>query len=264
MADNEDIAGYDEFELDLNKAVLEKLPPIFESVEAAALTLKNVAALPAKTQGAYMLLYSKEPVYIGKTDATHGFQSRLKRHYHTLQHRRGLDATRVAFKAVRIMVFTMVNVESALIEHYLKDRSLVWQTTGFGSNDPGHEREGQRPAEFDVKYPVNIDRPLNFVESGKQTVLELFMCLKNELPYTFRYQTDVLKDGKRAAPEIGHADLRKAKVVLNRPTVSLREAITKVVAVLPAGWKATVFPGRVIVYKEDARWPHLLETIPPL
>lgn len=263
MPDNaaEPIRGYGEFELDLNRAVLEHLPPLLARLEHVPLTEYNVASLPEKAQGAYMLLYDGAPVYIGKTDANHGFRDRLLRHCKTVQHRRSLDAAKVSFKAVRIMVFTMVNVESTLIKHFLDQAPLSWQSSGFGSNDPGHEREFQEPAQFDLQFPVDIDRPLPSMESGRRTALEILQTLKRELPYDFRFETDLQPNGQRGNFRIGHSDQRATAVHIPHDCPTLRQVLSEILDVLPSGWIATVFPGRVILYKEPTQYKHAVERI---
>lgn len=132
------VPGYQEFELDITQALLEHLPDIFANLADAPLTADDVAGLPEKAQGVYMLLDDGTPTYIGKTDADHGFRARLQRHFLNLSARHNFDLTKVSFKAVRVMVFTMVNVEKTLIDHFLGARGMSWQFSGFGSNDPGH------------------------------------------------------------------------------------------------------------------------------
>jgi hypothetical protein len=78
------------------------------------------------------------------------------------------------------MVFSNFDVETILIQE-MRARgtdALPWNFSGFGSNDPGHRREGQEPAKFDLLYPVNLDRPL-----GKISVLEILNLLKRKLTY---------------------------------------------------------------------------------
>jgi hypothetical protein len=258
------MAAYDEFELDLTEALLQYLPPVLERIVPAPLTQQEVGSLPEGVQGIYMLLFQGLATYIGKTDAEHGFRSRLLRHYYTLSARRNLDLASVTYRAVRIMVFTTVNVESTMIKYFhVDDNPLAWQTSGFGSNDPGHRREGQDPSPFDVQYPINIDIPLPFVAIGTQSVRDLLVLLKEKLPFDFRYETDWPAGTRRPQRHtIGHADQREAIASVPREGMSLREVLLEsVLPNLPPGWLATIFPGRVILYKEPTRWPHALEVL---
>jgi hypothetical protein len=109
--------GFIEFEFDLPEALLTNLVRVFDSMDSADLTQENVAQI-ADAQGVYQLLLDGQLVYIGKTDAEAGLRKRLERHARTIQHRLNLDATRVTFKAVRVFVFTAIDLETQLIRHY--------------------------------------------------------------------------------------------------------------------------------------------------
>ena len=255
-------SGYAEFELDLIAALQERLPPEFAKLTGLPLTDKSLEGIPADAQGVYMLLDRGTPTYIGKTDASHGFQDRLHRHYLSLSARKNVDLGTISFKAVRVMVFTVVNVESMLIKTFIGDNPLAWQYSGFGSNDPGHHREKQEPSEFDVNHPINIDLPHGLVPAGPIGALSLLRTLKECLPFDFRYETDRTAAGKPKRYTIGHADHRATDFVIPRSNMTLRELLAEVVVQqLPTGWVATVFPGRVILYKEDDAYVYSLESI---
>lgn len=250
------IQGYDEFELDIESVLREQLPSFFREVNSAPLTERNVLALPAGAKGAYMLLQSGVPVYAGKTDSRHGFRDRLKRHWYTLQHRQHLRIEDMSFKAVRVMVFSNFDVEAILIQE-MRNRDaahLTWNDSGFGSNDPGRNREGQEPAEFDENYPIDIDKPMEVIRAGTYNLLALLVDVKEKLPYLLRYETD--ETGRRgnrvtyARHTVGHAEQRTATVVIPRDAPTMREFLTIVIGALP-GWQATVLPGRVILYREN-------------
>lgn len=254
--------AYTEFELDLTKAILENLPPILTNLAPAPLTEANVTALPEAAQGVYMLLYEDTPMYIGKTDASHGFRNRLYRHFQTLSARRELTLSRVSYKAVRIMVFTTVNVEKTLIEHFLGSNSMAWQNSGFGSNDPGHNRENQEPSDFDKQYPINIDQPLDFISKANESALDLLIRLKDHLPYDLRYETDVGPNRKPLKYTKGHEDQRRVTVQVTEDGMTLRRLLKEVlIPALPDGWVASVFPGRVILYKEPTAYQYALEQL---
>ena len=139
--------------------------------------------------------------------------------------------------------------------------ALPWNDSGFGSNDPGHNREAQEPARFYQDYPVDIDRPLDvslFAEERVE-VKEALVRLKEHLPYTLRFETDIGTNGKAARHTIGHSDQRGVYVELPAETVTLRTALQLILNALPAGWRGTVFPDRVILYKETAQWRYALE-----
>ncbi|MDA8172203.1 MAG: hypothetical protein M0Z48_10315 [Nitrospiraceae bacterium] len=258
------ILGYDEFELNIESVLRDQLPNFFHSVDEAPLTYSNVQTLPVGAKGAYMLLHGGVPVYAGKTDSRHGFRDRLKRHWYTLQHRQRLRIEDMSFKAVRVMVFSNFDVETILIEEMrLRDSAhLTWNDSGFGSNDPGRNREGQEPAEFDELYPIDIDKPLDVIRAGKYNLRDLLVDVKEKLPYLLRYETD--ETGRRgnkvtyARHTVGHADQRAAEVDIPHDALTMREFLTIVIRALP-GWQGTVFPGRVILYRENQDYQFAME-----
>jgi hypothetical protein len=240
--------GYGEYEIDIEEILRQGLPAFFASVPRAPLTAATVNAIPARAKGAYMLLLDGHPVYAGKTDTRHGFRDRLGRHAFTVQHRRGLDPARLTFKAVRILVFSSFDVEAILIQETRRadPTALRWNFSGFGSNDPGRNRDAQEPAEFDIEFPVDIDRPLPDMATGEMSAGDALRRAKAILPYLLRFG--------------GHAELDGTMVSIP-DGATLRMILTTVLGRLPQGWQATVFPGRVIMYREDRHYPHATETL---
>jgi hypothetical protein len=239
------VNGYDEFEIDVEAILRDQLPRFFTAVAPAPLTAENVAALPERAKGAYMLLLDDVPVYAGKTDTRHGFRDRLNRHSWTVQGRKGLDPARLSFKAVRIMVFSAFDVEAILIAEMKKEGvgSLPWNNSGFGSNDPGKNRDGQQPADFDQWYPVDIDFPIDGLPPGEMSLSEFLRVVKGKLPFLIR---------NAPLPD----DIR----VTGLPTTStVRDLLKMTIAALPPGWQVTVLHGRIIIYKENRDYPYKIE-----
>lgn len=262
------IPGYDEFELDVARVLKEQLPPFFDRITFAPLTRDHIMAIPARAKGAYLLLHQGNPVYAGKTDARHGFRDRLERHSNTIQHRIGLEPSDITFKAVRIMVFSTFDVEAILIEELRGrgERQLTWNDSGFGSNDPGHNRERQEPADFDRMHPVDVDRELDFIPPGEYSVHQLLLLLKEKLPYLIRFETDLnlRENGKifPAAANVGHAEQRGSTLTIPAGPVTTRRAMSAIIAALPAAlWQATIFPDRVILYRERIDYDFALSVI---
>lgn len=108
------IPGYVDFEFDLPGALLARLVQVLDTLPPATLSREFLDDIP-DAQGVYQLFLDAALVYIGKTDAEAGLRKRLDRHRLKIQHRNGLDPNRVAFKAVRIYVFTAVDLETQLI-----------------------------------------------------------------------------------------------------------------------------------------------------
>lgn len=256
-------AGYVEYEIDVERVLRMELPAVLATVAAAPLTPQQIEAIPENAKGAYVLYENGYAVYAGKTDTRHGFRSRLIKHSRTIQHRHNLAAENLAFRAVRILVFSNFDVEAILIRE-LKQRdptALPWNDSGFGSNDPGRNREGQEPARWDVQRPVDIDRPLGFLPSGPQALLAALLMLKRGLPYDFRFETDRGENGKPRAATVGHEDYRYADPVeiLGHGRDTLRGILANILNKLPEGWQVTVFPGRVILYKERHSYAYAIE-----
>lgn len=255
--------GYVEYEIDIEKVLRTELPLVFSCMGLAPLTREAISQIPKGAKGAYVLFEDGHPVYAGKTDTRHGFRDRLERHAFTIQHRKNIDPAKICFKAIRILVFSNFDVEAILIDALRKadGTALRWNDSGFGSNDPGHRRETQEPAAFDVERPIDIDRPLDF-PVGNHALLDLLIRLKDGLPYILRYQTDHIVGKKN--PEHyrkGHKDQRGAPLVSIEAHDTMRSVLEKILHSLPDGWEATVFPDRIILYKESMHYPYALESM---
>ena len=241
------LPGYGEYEMNLENVLKAEIPSSFDRVTDAPLTQGNVQALPEGAKGAYLLFHKSVPVYAGKTDSRHGFQNRLTRHFHTLQHRKNVHIDDMSFKALRIAVFNIIDVEAILIsEMRLRGPELLsWNFSGFGSNDPGRRREGQVPAKFDKDFPIDIDKPLDEIRAGTYSFRELLGKVKEVVPYLLRYDID----------DTGQADL---EVTIARDSPTMRDLMTMVVGSL-RGVQATIFPGRVILYQERRQYEYATE-----
>lgn len=239
------VPGYAELEFDLPRALLQTLVSTLDRVERVSLLPGNAAILPEQ-QGVYQLFLDDVAVYVGKTDAQAGLMSRLVRHCRKVQHRLNLDPARVSFKAIRVYVFTAVDIEGDLIRHYGGGKALPWNNSGFGSNDPGRERDTtkNKPANFDYQHPADIDRVVEFELPQRCTAADALKVIRRKVPYTVRAQKP-----KRNSPVL-HPDLEGQLVDCQVTPMSLRTAISELVKQLPEGWQATKLLGYVILYKE--------------
>lgn len=242
-------SGYAEFEFDLPGALLERLVIAFANVAPAQLSPANVAKVD-EAQGVYQLLLRGELVYVGKTDAEKGLRRRLERHAKTIRHRQHLKPQDVTFRALRVFVFTAMDLEAQLIAHY---GSSAWQHSGFGSNDPGRNRDDTRlkVGGFDEHYPIDVDQLLEFdLSRGPREAATILSELRRNLPYIFRYE-----GGGRSLESV-HPDLRQAKVALPDRPLTARVVLQSVLAALPSGWQATDLRARCILYKEAREYAH--------
>ncbi len=241
------LAGFVELEFDLPQALLEKLVEVFDKISSVPLNEINVGAIPEE-QGVYQLYLDDELVYVGKTDAEAGLRNRLYRHACKIKHRLNLEPARVTLKAVRIYVFTAMDLESELIRHYGGVKNLAWNGSGFGSNDPGRERDTTKvkATNYDALFPIDVDREVELEISEGQSAADVIVSLKATLPYTLRFESD----GKSRRP---HSDFGRAILPSLPAPSTTRTILSHIVKNLPDGWHATALPGYVIVYKNDRR-----------
>jgi hypothetical protein len=235
--------GYLEFEFDLPDALLDSVVRSFDGMNTAPLNTASVSEIP-EAQGVYQLLLDGEVVYIGKTDSDAGLQRRLARHARKLLHRHNLDPARVHFKALRVFVFTAMDIETQLIRHYGAGEGLSWNGSGFGSNDPGRQRDYTAPGAFDQQFPIDIDVALADDFSALNTAAEVALRLKAAVPYTFRFQT---VPGSSRGP---HRDLVETAVTIPAGQLSARQVLEEMIRQLPPGWQATALSAVLILYKE--------------
>lgn len=236
-------AGYKEFEFDLPGALLTHLVRILDEMEPAPLNVGSLDVVP-EAQGVYQLFLDGGLVYIGKTDAEAGLLKRLTRHSNKIQHRQHLAPERVSFKALRIFVFTAMDLEAQLIKHYGGDNGTAWNGSGFGANDPGRKRDHSTPGRFDLEFPIDIDRPLNVDFTGELTAAQVAIRLKEALPYTFRFQS------RSAGGRRPHEELEATTVSIPASANTARAVVEQLVGQLPPGWQATALSALLILYKE--------------
>lgn len=245
------VSGYRTLEVDLLRAILQELTATLEGMTSATLDENVVADLVPEAQGVYQLFLGEQLVYIGKTDSEAGLKKRLIRHSRKIQHRVGIRAGQVGFKAVRLFVFTAVDLEQQLIKYYKNcGASPDWNNSGFGANDPGRKRDKSalKEGHFDLSYPIDIDLMLeDDCAKDELTVSDALSWLNERVPYLIRVE----KTGTRP-----HKDLQAAIISFPKAHVSARIILQAVHEVLE-GWQITILPGYVIIYKERGQeYPH--------
>ena len=147
-----------------------------------------------------------------------------------------------------------MDIESRVIAHYGSE----WNGSGFGSNDPGRERETTNKPEqgFDALFPIDIDTPLSILQPGETTVHQALVSLKVALPYTLRYELEPGARGSHAYRTRPNIDLPASTVTIPDHPLTIREALQFLVRALPNGWQATYFVSHVILYKENRTYTH--------
>ncbi len=123
--------------------------------------------------------------------------------------------------------------------------SLSWNNSGFGSNDPGRNRDGQRPANFDQEFPVNIDFVVPDFPKVPLTIPAALDALKQRIPYLLRHGG---LPADRAMPQVSGV-------------ATVRGLLNAAMGALPSGFQATVLHGRVVIYQEQRDYPFMLEAI---
>lgn len=243
--------GYAELEFDLPRALLRDIVALLDGMNSAELTLANLTRV-TDAPGVYALISSKtgELLYIGKAESSKGLLNRLTRHMLKLDGRQNINPSDIHFKAVRIFVFAAMDLEAALIAHYGGDGKLPWNHSGFGSNDPGQQRDTTtyKQDHFDTQHPIRLDHCFVEFKVGKQPVAEVMQHLKDGLPFLLRFQRP--NASSRNSFEL---DFEVNVVDITRPDLTTREALELCVDALPSGWHATALPSHVICYKNDDR-----------
>lgn len=239
------LGPYAELEFDLAGALRDRLVEMFDSMPTAPLDRESVSSRVPNEQGVYQLFHKDELVYIGKTDAQAGLRSRLVRHSDKILHRMGLDPQSVSFKAIRLFVFTVMDLETELLQAH----KPAWNGRGFGSNDPGRERDTTRikATNFDSRYPIDIHREVEVTIDPTEPLSaeSALVVVQSTVPWKLRRQN---RGGRKC-----HIDLETSLVGLSGKSKTAWELLSEIVGQLPTGWQATALKSHVILYKEAPR-----------
>lgn len=242
---------FEELEFDLPSALLNQLVKLFEEMPEGPLDAATVQGID-DAQGVYQLFFNGALVYIGKTDAQAGLRARLLRHAIRIRSRRNLSHNTIGFKAVRVFVFTAMDLEELLIRHYKASPTPpTWNLSGFGSNDPGRNRDHTllKDGHFDKSYPIDLELPVSIVlEGGEASAADVLAQLKGQLDYNVRFEG---ASGKSKSP---HPDLVAATVQLPKNNDTVLNILRRVKASLGSDWQITALPGYVIVYRESTNY----------
>jgi len=190
-------------------------------------------------QGVYELLVSNEVVYVGKADDV---RQRLNQHFRKLRGRQNVNMEAIRYKCLLLpRNWSAPANEKLLIAHYKAKGDCKWNGAGFGPKDVGETRDDTEPNWFDREYPINADYHCSGVPD-KIAVGRLLETLKDQLPFTFRYEVD----------------RRKTALDLNLKGVprTARALIVKAVQALGAEWQATIFRSHITLYKRRQAYKH--------
>ena len=256
--------GFSLFDFDMPRAVMEQLIEQFDTLNEIELTTEALKELRTfqhqqkSKQGVYMLYYNNALVYVGKTNKS--LVDRLGKHLFKLSGRQGIKPKNLAFKCLYLEEnWRTLTHEEALINHYKGAGSCEWNQSGFGNNDPGHDRDTThwKPEGFDAKYPINPDYEID-VEARQWDLYELLTYIKTSLPYLLRFQREDKAKGKTA-----HPDYRSRTVSITSERMSAGKLLRSVTDALGANWQLTVLPGYMILYKEHREYKNAIELYRP-
>ena len=242
------------FDFDLARSVLTQLVEAFDALTVGPLSPIALQHMIARTQGVYQLYLGNELRYVGKAN---NLPKRLTRHFRELSARQNLDVTALGFKALYIhRNWTTWTTEEAMIRYF--GDVCQWNASGFGSNDPGHNREDTAEDDtFNNQYPINSDVPCTWIGPGMLTAFDVLTALKdgNKLPYLFRFHR-VNPRRQRTVDVEAQNYLKDTNVVIPRANMSVRDLLIEVTKQLGPGWQATQFKGRLILYREHVDYRH--------
>ncbi|MFP6860530.1 GIY-YIG nuclease family protein [Pseudomonas sp.] len=242
---------FEELEFDLPSALLSQIVTLFDEMPEGSLEAGTVQGVD-DAQGVYQLFLNGTLVYIGKTDAQAGLRARLLRHSTKIRSRLNLAQDSIGFKAVRVYVFTAMDLEELLIKHYKESPTPpTWNLSGFGSNDPGRNRDHTvlKRGHFDKSYPIDLDIVVQIATTDEgASASNVLTQLKNQLAYNIRFEADPDKKSK-AHPEL---DATTVRLVNSRDTVM--SILRQVKKALGAEWQITALPGYVIAYREKSKY----------
>lgn len=240
------------FRFDLPIAVTKQLIAQLDKMESSPLSeaelqkladyqneLARIQNLPQLRQGVYVIFLGDKAVYAGKADNLRG---RLGDHKFKVSGRRNIDLDTVRFKCLILEASWSTSAnESLLIEHYQSNGQCEWNLNGFGTNDPGKNRDGSIPNAFDTNFPINEDCRVEGV-NDQETVGVLLAKLKAQLPFLLRFELN--------------ADAEKIKLNLKGVPRVAKSVLIKATEGLGKDWQLMMFKGYITLYRNNRRYEH--------
>lgn len=231
-----------DFRLSMTRALRSQLIETLEALDWAQLSRANLNRLQARA-GVYQLALDGAPVYVGKADDS--LPGRLADHLKKLSGRTAdqsgrAPAQRVSFRCCYVDEDLAAVAPERMLIAALGDRGeAAWNKMGFGSNDPGRNRDRtlvklghfDRVFPIDLNHAVTLDPPI-----GPTTLVKVMNSVKRELPYTYRFA--------KGAPDVPvePSDLPPGYAG------TAGEWFEAFAALLPEGWVHVCLPGYVIAY----------------
>ena len=214
--------------------------------ENALETLAQFQRANNAVQGVYVLHHNGLPVYVGKAS---NIRVRLQKHLKKISGRRNISLADIAYKALLLdkSMSTAAN-ENVLLGLFQQSYAGMWNNGGFGPNDPGKQRDTTKPGVFDRTYPIRKDYRIEMI-SPPTTVGSLFIMMKEQLPYVFRYQQ--LTDTEATTP-----------IALTSVSIAADELFRTAVIALGTGWKGAIVSYGMVLYKNDKAYPFGEEITP--
>lgn len=231
-----------EFRLSITRALGDQLAEALSWLTPEPLEQTQLNRLLPRP-GVYQLYEDTQLVYVGKADTS--LPDRLMKHHRKIEARLNVGA--MGFTCIYVDEdLHAVAPERLLINRYRSGGGLPWNGNGFGSNDPGRNRDETvfESTHFDSLHPANLDWICEDIEPGVYAAAELLRTVKAALPYVFRYQSADF-----------HHDIQ---VTLRDVTPTADELFTLLggaVAAEDDRWQITALPGYVIMYPRSGPYP---------
>lgn len=235
------------FTFDLTGALARQLEASLPGLTQAPLTLDALEEVQA-APGIYQLYLRGELIYIGKADKN--LRARLADHHKKISGRLRISIDDMSFTGLYLEgTWIPVGPEQMLINarKQMTGAEPLWNTNGFGMNDPGRERDTTnfKDDHFDVMYPADLGYVIESLQPGSYPVSQLLPAFKQALPYVFRYENQWAK----------HSDYLASQMAITQSPVTAAQVFDALIDSLPPGWQITALPGYVIMYKNTRPYP---------
>jgi len=239
------------FEFEMAGPFFSQICEDFEQLTPVPLDALNLANV-RETPGVYGLHHSGKMVYVGKADDS--VRDRLNKHLRQLTGRLGITPTEVSFRCLHFAhTWDPFQPEAQMIERY----KPAWNYTGFGPNDPGHNRDKTilKDNHWHVIYPLDCDYNCSLIPNGSYNIFDLLKRIAKDAPYWVRFQGN--RPGKTAEEKLlfraAQADFSSSsQVVVLDGNKTVKSLMSLCVQALPQPneWQLTQLPSHILLYRE--------------